>query len=184
MSLVETFLFVFLQDDLGSSTTLCGYTVGVTVLFEIPIFHNSKYLLKEWGHDLLFVISMLAYSVRVFGYTFLTPSTIHWILPLEVLHGITFACMWIASVDFSARVAPEEWPTTFQTVLSMTMSCIGGGIGPIIGGVVMEKYGAIAMFRGMGLVISIVTLAHLFVWLGLRQGHDAFLRQISSSDEI
>ena len=49
MSLVDSFLFVFLQSDLKGNTRLCGYSIGVTVLFEVPVFHYSKYLLKEWG---------------------------------------------------------------------------------------------------------------------------------------
>lgn len=35
MSLVDSFLFVFLQNELNASTTLCGYAVGITVLFEL-----------------------------------------------------------------------------------------------------------------------------------------------------
>eukprot|EP00980_Cylindrotheca_fusiformis_P030945 scaffold25665_cov113-Cylindrotheca_fusiformis.AAC.5 len=181
MSLVDSFLFVYLQEELHSNTKLCGYTVGVTVLFEIPVFHYSKYLLEKWGHDFLFVVAMVAYAIRALGYTLLTPSTVHWVLALEVLHGITFACMWIASVDFSARVAPEEWSTTFQSILSMTMSCIGGGFGPILGGIVMEQFGADVMFQGMASVISVVTVIHVVAWLGFGRGHDAFL--VNNSQE-
>jgi len=181
MSLVESFLFVHLKDDLQSSTKLCGYSVGVTVLFEIPIFQYSEYLLKEWGHDKLFIIAMVAYVIRAFGYTMLTASTVHWVLALEVFHGITFGCMWIASVDFSFRVAPEEWSTTFQSVLSMTMSCIGGGIGPIVGGMIVDQYGVDVMFQGMGVVILCVVVVHIIVWLGFGGGHDAFLKRTSQS---
>lgn len=180
ISLVETFLFVHLEDDLHSSTRLCGYSVGVTVLFELPIFHYSKHLLSTWGHDKLFMIAMVAYIIRAFGYTMLTVSTVHWVLALEIFHGITFACMWIASVDFAARVAPEEWSTTFQSVLSMTMSCIGGGIGPLVGGVIMEHFGANVMFRAMGLVIICVATIHLIVWKGFGGGHDVFLNSVES----
>ena len=38
IGVVERLLFVYLQNDLKASTTLCGLTVGVTVLFELPIF--------------------------------------------------------------------------------------------------------------------------------------------------
>jgi MFS family permease len=183
MSLVDAFLFVFLQNDLQASTTLCGYTVGVTVLFELPIFHYSKYLLKTWGHDLLFVFAMLAYSIRVIGYTLLTPSTVHWILLLEVLQGITFASMWIASIDFSARVAPAEWSTTFQSMLSMTMSCLGGGVGPILGGYAMDYYGPVPMYRTAGLIVGTVGLVHVALWLGLSRGHGAFLQRATSRED-
>jgi MFS family permease len=51
MALVESFLFVYLQNDLGATTRLCGWTVGVTVLCEIPIFYYSKMWLRTIGHD-------------------------------------------------------------------------------------------------------------------------------------
>jgi oligosaccharide:H+ symporter len=134
MSLVDSFLFVYLQNDLHASTVLCGYSVGITVLFELPIFAHSKWLLQKVGHDGLFLTAFSAYVPRVIGYTFLTPSTTHYVLVLEVLHGVTFACAVIASVDYSTAVAPKEWSTTFQSILSTVMACVGGGLGPIIGG--------------------------------------------------
>jgi MFS family permease len=177
MSLVDSFLFVMLQNELGASTRLCGYTVGITVLMELPIFHYSKWLLKHWGHDVLFAVAMLSYVIRVLGYTVLTESTVLWVLLLEVLHGLTSACMWIAAIDFSAAVAPAEWSTTVQTIMTMTMQCLGGGVGPLIGGYVYDKYGAFSMYRGAGYVVGCVLVIHLATFGLCRQGHDAFLRR-------
>ena len=180
IAIVETFLFVYLQNDLNTSTELCGYTVGVTVLLELPIFHFSDYLLSKLGHDFLFIASMLAYSMRVFGYTFLSPETAHWVLALEFLHGITFACMWIASIDYAAAIAPKEWSTTVQSTLSTALSCVGGGLGPVLGGLVMNHYGAIFMFRGMALVVAATFVVHLFVLLVYKQGHGHFLQHVQN----
>ena len=175
MAVVESFLFVYLQNDLDASTKLCGSTVGVTVLFELPIFHFSKPLLKRAGHDALFAIAMLSYIVRVFGYTVLSESTVHWVLVLEALHGITFACMWIASIDFSAAAAPAEWSTTFQTILTVCFSRVGNVLGALGGGWIMEHYSAIDMYRGMGSIVTVTLILHLFMWLVFGRGHDAFL---------
>ena len=182
MALVDSFLFVYLQNDLHASTQLCGLTVGVTVLWELPIFYYSKTLLRTAGHDFLFVISMVAYFIRAFGYTWLTPSTVHWVLALEVLHGITFACMWIASIDFSATLAPPEWSTTVQTILSASFGCFGCVVGSVVGGWVMQTYSAIILYRGMGWIMLAVLVLHLLAWLGCGQGHDAFLDSIQTQD--
>jgi len=182
MALVDTFLFVYLQNELHASTQLCGLTVGMTVLLELPIFHKSEFLLRIVGHDLLFAISMLAYIVRAFGYTSLTPTTVHWVLLLEVLHGITFACMWIASIDFSATVAPPEWSTTVQTILSASFGSFGCVVGSIVGGRVMQAYSADILYRGMGWIMLLILLLHLVAWLGFGQGHDAFLDSLQMED--
>jgi len=177
MSLVDSFLFVYLQNDLSASTKLCGTTVGVTVIFEIPIFYYSKWLLSHVGHDMLFIISMIAYSTRVFGYTLLTKDTVYWILPLEILHGVTYACMWIASVDFACRVSPAEWSTTVQAILSASFGCFGYFIGSIVGGWVLQNYSAVVMYRGMGSIIVVILMLHLVIWVLFRKGYNRFLEK-------
>lgn len=178
MSLVDNFLFVYLQNDLQASTVLCGWTVGVTVLFELPIFWSSKFLLQKVGHDGLFLTSLLAYSTRVFGYTLLRPSTIYWVFPLEVLHGITFACAVVASVDYSTAISPKEWSTTVQSILSTVMSCVGGGLGPILGGIVANEYGFVVLYRGAGYVTAAASLVHVGLWM-CGMGHGAFLERLA-----
>lgn len=59
-----------------ASTTLCGITVGVTVLFELPIFHHSAWFLRNMSHDTMLMIAMLAYVVRVYAYTLLDENTV------------------------------------------------------------------------------------------------------------
>jgi hypothetical protein len=61
-----------------ASTTLCGLTVGVTVVFELPIFQYSKPLLARMGYHAMFMVAMLCYIVRVYGYTLLTPATVQY----------------------------------------------------------------------------------------------------------
>ena len=60
----------------------------------------------------------------------------------------------------------------------MAMSCIGGGIGPIVGGVILDHFGVNVMFQAMGLVVLCVATIHLIVWKGFGGGHDAFLNSL------
>jgi MFS family permease len=180
MSLVDSFLFVFLQNDLEASTALCGYTVGITVLLEIPVFQNSKSLLARLGHDGLMVIAMVAYATRVIGYTMLTPGTVHWILLLETLHGITFACAWSSAVDFAAQVAPPEWSTLVQSSMNTFWGSVGGGLGPILGGIVYERYGAKFMYRNAGGIVLGTMVLHIILWVTGCFGYDQFLREHAS----
>ena len=124
------------------------------------------------------MLSMVAYSSRVIGYTLLTPSTVYWVLLLEFSHGITFACMWIASIHYAATVAPKEWSTTVQSVLSTAKDCIGGGLGPIIAGLAIDRYGSYAMFRGIGFIVAGVLSAHCVFYFVFKKGHDSFLATV------
>ena len=143
-------------------------------MFELPIFWYAKFLLKKVGHDCLFLLSFASYAFRVIGYTLLRPETVHWVLPLEVLHGVTFASAVIASVDYSAALASKEWSTTVQSILTTVMSSVGGGTGPILGGFVITEYGFVFLYRGAGCIVGIVFFIHLGFWLS-GKGHDSFL---------
>lgn len=182
MAIVESFLFVYLQNTLGASTRLCGWTVGVTVVFELPIFAYSKECLKWIGHDGLFSISLVAYVTRVYGYTLLTESTLSMVLALEILHGVTFACMWIASIDFSAKIAPPEWSTAVQSLLSAAFTCFGSIFGPLIGGWVIEHYSAVVLYRGMAVIALAVLVIHSIIWKAFLQGHDEFLKKLEAEN--
>jgi hypothetical protein len=58
---------------------------------------------------------------------------------------------------------------------------IGGGIGPMIGGHVMGRYGpAVFMYRGAGWFITAVLFVHAAICLDCRRGYDAFLESLDT----
>lgn len=66
--LVENLVFLFFE-FLGSSNTICGIAVALTVLFEIPIFHVAPTLLRNYGVGWLLLLANAFFVVRVIGYT-------------------------------------------------------------------------------------------------------------------
>lgn len=83
-SVVESLIFLFFE-RLGASWTVCGLSVLVTVMFEVPIFHFAPDLLRLLGVSCLQHIACLAYITRVVGYTFIPSNHSYWILFLEPL---------------------------------------------------------------------------------------------------
>ena len=133
-TLVEKFIFVYAMKDLGATPSLCGYSVGVTVIFEIPIFAYGAALLTILGHDLMIWLSLASYVCRVIGYTRLTPQTVWYLLALEPFHGITYALAWTAAVDKMKVEWPVEWQTTGMLLLNTCMWSIGRTTGSLFGG--------------------------------------------------
>lgn len=160
---VERLLFLYLVNDLGASTLLCGLTVGVNVLIEVPIFWYAQSIMAAIGHDGMFVISMVCFIVRVLGYTLLTPATRWLVLPLESMHGITFACFWVATTDVAKGLIREVrgWNTTIPTVVQTLYGALGTGIGSIGGGWAMQHYGSRDMYRGMAGIMFLTLLIHI-----------------------
>ncbi|KAL3932939.1 MAG: hypothetical protein SGBAC_010612 [Bacillariaceae sp.] len=193
MATVERLLFLYLVNDLQASTFICGLSVFVNVLFELPIFWYASKFMALLGHDGLMIVAMACFSFRVWGYTLLTPSTKWAILGLEVLHGITFACYWTAATDISKILVHQTtstqtndinsnetrrnatsgyWGTVIPTSVNMLYSAVGSSLGSVLGGWAMHKYGSRRMYSCMAsivfgfLVLHIVGTVVSRVWFG------------------
>ena len=163
-AVVDQLLFVYLIEDFGASKLLCGLTVGCTVLLELPIFYHGQKILKNIGPQVMMAIALLAFLIRMFGYTLLTTETVNYILLLECLHGITFGMMWTATVSIVANISPPDWKTTTMTLVQALTACLGPGIGTLVGGWVAQTYGFKFMYRLWGYVFTVVLAFHLLAW--------------------
>ncbi|CAJ1960158.1 unnamed protein product [Cylindrotheca closterium] len=193
MATVERLLFLYLINDLQASTFICGLSVFVNVLFELPIFLYASQFMALLGHDGLMIVAMACFSFRVWGYTLLTPSTKLWILPLEVLHGITFACYWTVATDIAKILVHQTtatqrndvnsneirnnrksgyWSTVIPTSVNMLYSAVGSSLGSVLGGWAMHKYGSRRMYTIMASIVFGALVLHILgtfasrVWFG------------------
>ena len=131
-----------------------GGTVALTVAFEVPIFQIAPKLLHRFGSDILLLVAAAAYVTRVVGYTFIPANHVQWVLLLEPLHGVTYACTQTAIVDFVARRTPVGYEASGQGFV-YTMRGIGAVLGLYFGGWAQDKFGPRAMFRASAGVVLI-----------------------------
>mmetsp|Transcript_12530 Transcript_12530/g.26516 ORF Transcript_12530/g.26516 Transcript_12530/m.26516 type:complete len:538 (+) Transcript_12530:164-1777(+) len=163
MATVERLLFLYLVNDLGSTNLLCGLSVGINVMIEIPIFWYAERIMGVLGHDGMFAMSMICFFTRVYGYTLLTPATRWFVLPLEATHGITFALFWVASTDVTKALINQAggWNTTIPMVVQTLYNSVGVGIGSIVGGWAMKEYGSRDMYRCVAAVVLALFVFHV-----------------------
>ena len=88
---IDGFLFLRLQ-SLGASGALLGSARFIMCFAEIPCFQMAGALHKRLGAFLLLAICQLAFVIRFLWYAFLLDPV--WVLPAEILHGVTFAIVW------------------------------------------------------------------------------------------
>lgn len=151
---VENLVFLFFR-DLGGSNTMCGLSVVITVLFELPIFHLAPKLLQKYGMGRLEQIACLAYIVRVIGYTLVPSSHPFLALILEPLHGVTYACDKTSSVEFVARSTPKGHEAAGQGILSALKDGGGSFLGLTLGGVLQQIYGPRVMYRTLAGAVTV-----------------------------
>lgn len=148
-SLLENYLFLFLLEEFDATTVLCGLTIAVMCIAEMPVFYWSEVLIDKIGILGLLSLAHCAYIVRCVGYTLLPQSRYYswFILFIEPLHGITYAGMWVASVEYGARLAPQSLRATMQGLVSGTYFGLANCSGAVIGGVLFHRFGPVWMFR-------------------------------------
>jgi len=161
IGVVEKLLFVYLMDDLGASIVLCGSSVLMTTLFELPLFYWMYWLNTNLGYDTLAMISQTCYVFRVWGYTFLTSKTKSYILLIEILHGFTFATLWCGAKEYQRSITPLGWQGLFSSLLWMFYGCLGKGTGSIVGGFLFDNIGAKATYKGASGLVSCLLLIRL-----------------------
>ena len=153
MSVVESLIFLFFE-SLGASNTLCGLTVVVTVMFEIPIFLMAPRLLECFGPVRLQLIACAAYTTRVLGYTLIPPGQVLLILFLEPLHGVTYACSKTAQVEFGASLSRKGYDAEAQGMMG-ALAGFGSVVGLSLGGWIEDNEGSVVMYRLYAGVVAV-----------------------------
>merc|ERR1711977_370072 len=155
---LQSLLLMFLS-DLGAPDFLEGLTLSVATISELPIFWMSGSIIKRYGASSLLCASMVAFTVRSTLVSFLKNPWM--VLPLQLLHGFTFAGAWTAGVALAKENSPVGLETSGQSIFSLAYNGIGGLSGSIIGGQLYDLVGPRRMYQIKGLLFAITVCLYL-----------------------
>lgn len=148
----NNFLFLYL-DELQASESLMGLSLLAATASEIPIFFFGERLLNRFGARGLLLLSLGATVVRMVGYTLMPVAWL--VLPINLLHGLTFSAMWVAAVSYANRAAPTGMGATAQGVMSGVSMGVAGATGAMVGGYLYESVGPAATFGWAGAAVAV-----------------------------
>ena len=121
-AMIWNFLFWHLEDlaalqegcdKLSSIKTLQGLVMGIQCFGgELPFFFLSGWLLKKIGHVNAMSLVLLGFAVRFFCYSLLTNPW--WVLPIELLNGVTFGVFYSTMASYASILAPPGTEATIQ----------------------------------------------------------------------
>ena len=183
-AVIGSFLFLYLTEHLGASSTLLGLTLLVSCCGEAPFFFMAKRVQEKIGIRGMVAAAHIGYIARVLWYSFVTNP---WaVLPAEILHALTFAAMWAAGIAYAAEIAPPGLEATGQGVhgrlfgdwfwyVAVAVCCCVAhdvwfewgklicvcvviffyvGTGALLGGVVYSTFGPRVLFQGTACVVA------------------------------
>ena len=152
---INAFLFWYLE-DLGASQLVVGLSIGVTCLSEVAVFSVAGKLIKCLGYAGVLYLCLVAFMARLVAYTFIVDPW--YVLPVESLHGFTYAATWSVCVSYASLISPPEIATTIQGVVSGVHFGLGWGIGGMGGGIVYKVYGAKLLFEACAVLCGVAML--------------------------
>ena len=161
---IEAFLFLRIR-QLGGNGIIMGIGRFITCAAEVPMFQIAGYLKDRLGTWKLLAITQLAFIIRFIYYINLTKPW--YVLPCELLNGITFAITWSVSCSYANDIAPPGTQAFCQSILEGLHFGLGSALGALIGGIIYDYYGAIILFQScavMSCLSFILALIKAFIW--------------------
>nr|CAG8456915.1 3185_t:CDS:10 [Entrophospora candida] len=164
LAMSNSFLLLFLSQDLQATSTVLGLTGPLSSVTELIFFFYSKELISRFGIYSLVILAHIVTILRCLTYTLLQPNLISHMLALlvQLLNGIGFSALWVSAVTHMANNAPPNLVSFSQGLMTAFYAGIGTGFGSLFGGLLYDSNGgAKLMFE----VVVIISCISLFVYI-------------------
>jgi MFS family permease len=143
---MASYEFLYLK-GLGAPETLMGTALLMSVCTEIPAFTFQGTILKFMSAPALLNIALATTALRLAAYAALPGLGTTWaVLPVELLHGITFGIFFCTATVYSSKLAPPRLGATMQGMFQSTYGGVGAGLGGLVGGFLMDRLGGQGLF--------------------------------------
>ncbi len=153
-------IFVYLAPiikSVGGNSTDLGYTLFFNALSEAPIFFAAKYFLEKYKTNSLLLFSAFFYLLR-FIIAAAATSPVYFLF-FGMLQSLSFGVFLVTVRYYVKLVAPAALKTTAQSVALMSAFGVGGIVGSLLGGYLIDTYSIAFMFKvGISLAAAAVMI--------------------------
>jgi len=151
---VETYLFLYLKDEMLAPMYLLGLTITVGALVSIPFLYFGDWIVGKMGNENVFITAFMAYAIRYVGYSYITNP---WLaFPFEALEVFTYQLKKVAASRYIGQNAPEGLLATLNGLAGGFHYGFGKGTGALIGGAIIAYTGSVAIaFRYFGAAAAV-----------------------------
>jgi hypothetical protein len=139
MTLVDTVMTLQLESEFRTSRLFNGLCTWISIISTIPVYWFGKKMHDQNGAFWMFRVAQATYSVRLMGMGVISATGLHSVMLyvflclLQLLHGITFALVWIAATHKlnAMNTSKKKVTTSASTLVSTLYFTIGQGFGNI-----------------------------------------------------
>lgn len=148
--------------DQGLSGGWIGTLWAAGVMAEVALFWGSGALLSRTGPVLLLLVAAAVSCLRWVAMGFAPGLSV--LLPLQLLHGITYGASHIAAIHFIHRFVPHDVQGSAQALYSTVAAGIAMGAATLMAGHMYARSGAQSYFAMGGIALISLAAALLLYW--------------------
>ncbi|MGO4500230.1 MFS transporter [Paenibacillus sp. 2RAB27] len=130
--------------QMGGDSVLLGWSMTISSLSELPFLLFSAKIFKRIPISIILLVAALASSLRWFLFSQIEVA--HWLLPVQVLHGVIFIVLSVTIATIINREVPAEWKASGQTLNGLLSLGAARIIGSFLGGFMSAAYGMRQVF--------------------------------------
>lgn len=152
--------FPLYMDSLGAQPGIIGWTISLSSLAEIPFMLIADRVIKRVGVRRIVALTYAVFALQWVAYA-MVPSY-WWLMPIQVLVGLSFAWWWVASVKLvNQQVSPKQ-SASAQSLFSSVSYGLASIIGASAGGYIFGYLGPRWLY-GIGFVVALLAMGLLWV---------------------
>ena len=165
--------------DIGGSDLVVGLTVVSQYLSDTLMSLAAPILMVYMGYIGMVFIGLASYALRFLIYSWLSTPDSAWVTPpVELLQGISHSTAWSAFLLYITNYTPRSTFPTGIFLLQGLYLGVGGSLGGIIGGILIQGYDTNVTFRLLGLVSVLTCL--LFVMIQPSSDHETLPSEVDT----
>lgn len=182
MGFIQAFLFWHLT-SLGGTQHLFSTILAFNAIGEMVGFILSVKLISKFGHLKVLALGFFAYSIRLTVYGVVKNPWL--VLTVEFLKAFTSSAVWAGAMSYVGE--SSHYGSTLTALVHTLYWGVGYGAGGMLGGVLMQAFGAATIFLSLGvmsltIVIAMLVIVHLDCLPKRRQ--DMYMPVESDEEEL
>lgn len=161
-SVVYYNFFSIYLNELGVAESGIGITWAVAIAGEVVLMTLAPLLIRRLGSRNVLLLSIIASSARWGLYSQVDS---HWaIATAQLLHGFTFATLWVAAVTYVNEMTPSRWRASSQALLAAVSNGLAPALGVVAAGYLYEQTGKVAPLFGYASLVALAAGIYLTVY--------------------
>jgi PPP family 3-phenylpropionic acid transporter len=142
MSAYYFFFTNYLRDVLKMEQAAWVWCIGAAA--EVPLLFAGGWVIRRFGIPAMLMASLAAVSIRLCVYAWVPVLAV--ILPVQVLHALTFGAFHAASIEFLRRKVPAARRGVAMALYMSLALGVSNWIGSSVGGVIVEHWGYASLY--------------------------------------